>query len=93
MSFDDVTEPEILPDQIVQWQPTHQLEARAGVAHGAGLTGAALLGAIALGAVAVGAVAIGALAIGRLGVRQARIGRLEVDDLIVRRLRVLERRR
>ena len=40
---------------------------------------------------AVGAVAIGALAIGRLGVRQARIGRLEVDDLIVRRLQVLER--
>jgi len=36
--------------------------------------------------------AIGALAVGRLAVRHARIGRLEVDDLIVRRLRVLERR-
>jgi hypothetical protein len=35
--------------------------------------------------------AIGALAIGRLRVRDARFGRLSVDDLTVRRFRVLER--
>ena len=42
------------------------------------------LPAAALGAVALGAVAIGALAIGRLAVKSARIGRLEIDELIVR---------
>ena len=92
MSLDDPTEPAVLPDQIVQWQPTHRVETKAGVAHGAGATGAAVLGALAVGALAVGVVAIGALAIGRLAVRHARFGRLEVDDLVVRRLSVLERR-
>ena len=49
------------------------------------------LGAAALGAVAIGAVAIGRLAVGRLVIRKARFGTLEVDELTVRRLRVLER--
>ena len=90
MSLDDPTEPEVLPDQIVQWQPTHRIEAKAGVAHGAGATGAAVWGALAVGALALGVVAIGALAIGRLVVRDARFGRLKVDELIVRKLHVIE---
>jgi hypothetical protein len=46
--------------------------------------------ALALGAAALGAVAIGALAIGRLAIKKARFGALEVDELTVRRLRILE---
>ncbi len=49
------------------------------------------LGAAALGAVAIGAVAIGRLAVGRLVIKKARFGALEVDELTVRRLRVIER--
>jgi hypothetical protein len=41
-------------------------------------------GAVAAGALAIGAYAIGALAIGRLAIRKARIGDLEIDQLIVR---------
>jgi len=46
--------------------------------------------ALALGAAALGAVAIGALAIGRITVKKARFGTLEVDELTVRRLRIVE---
>jgi hypothetical protein len=46
-------------------------------------------GAAALGAVAVGAVAIGRLLVGRLEIRKARFGALEVDELTVRKLRVV----
>jgi len=49
------------------------------------------LGAVAFGAFAIGAVAIGRLAVGRLVIKKARFGALEVDELTVRRLRVLER--
>jgi hypothetical protein len=35
--------------------------------------------------------AVGALAIGRLAVGRARFGEVEIDDLTVRRLRVVER--
>jgi hypothetical protein len=49
------------------------------------------LGAAAFGAVAVGALAIGRLAIGHLVIKKARFAALEVDELTVRRLRVLER--
>ena len=94
----DPDEPETLPEEIVQWQPNHRasmLEAKGALAHGASATGSAIVGALALGAIAVGAFAIGALAIGRLtvgraSVRRARFGRLEVDDLVVRRVSVLE---
>jgi hypothetical protein len=48
------------------------------------------LGAAALGVLAIGAVAIGRLTIGGLGVRKARFQSVEIDDLTVRRLRVLE---
>jgi hypothetical protein len=48
------------------------------------------LGAAAIGAVAIGALAIGRLAVGRLVIKKARFGALEVDELTVRRLRVIE---
>ena len=48
------------------------------------------LGAAAFGAVAIGALAIGRLAVGRLVIKKARFAALEVDELTVRRLRVLE---
>jgi hypothetical protein len=48
------------------------------------------LGAAALGAFAIGAVAIGKLAISGLVVRRARFRSVEIDDLTVRRFRVLE---
>jgi hypothetical protein len=49
------------------------------------------LGAAAFGAVAIGALAIGRLAVGRLAIKKARFGAPEVDDLTVRKLRVVER--
>jgi hypothetical protein len=53
--------------------------------------GAKAIGALAVGAVAIGAFAIGALAIGRLVVGRARIRRIEIDDLVVRRLHITEK--
>jgi hypothetical protein len=44
----------------------------------------------AVSALAVGALAIGALAVGRLQIRKARLGKVEIDDLTVRRFRVVE---
>jgi hypothetical protein len=52
--------------------------------------GAIALGALALGALAIGALAIGRLVIGRLSVGRARFKSIDVDELTVRRLRVLE---
>jgi hypothetical protein len=49
------------------------------------------LGAAAFGAVAVGALAIGRLAIGRLVIKRAHFRAPEVDELTVRKLRVVER--
>jgi hypothetical protein len=48
------------------------------------------LGAAAFGAVAIGALAIGRLVVGRLVIKRARFGVLEIDELTVRKLRVLE---
>lgn len=48
------------------------------------------LGATAIGAVAVGALAIGRVALGRLVVKKARFATLEVDELVVRKLRVVD---
>ena len=48
-------------------------------------------GAAAFGAVAIGALAIGRLAVGRLVIKKARFSALEVDELTVRKLRVVER--
>jgi len=47
----------------------------------------AALTAVAMGALAVGTLAIGYLAIGGLAVRNARFKRLEIDELVVRRIR------
>jgi hypothetical protein len=52
--------------------------------------GATAVGAIAIGAIAIGALAVGRLAVGRLAVKNARFGKVEIDDLTVRRLRVLD---
>lgn len=49
------------------------------------------IGALAVGAVAIGALAVGALAIGRLAIGRARIRQLEIDELVVRCLRVTEK--
>ena len=49
------------------------------------------IGAAAVGAMAVGALAIGRMAVGRLAIGRARFGAIEVDELTVRKLRVLER--
>lgn len=59
-----------------------------------GFRGAAMI-ATAIGAVAVGAFAIGALAIGRLAIRRvevesAKFKSLEIDDLIVKRIRAAD---
>ena len=92
----DLDQPETLPEEIVHWQPTHRpyglAQAHGAVAQGASATGSSIVGALAMGALALGAIAIGALAIGRLSVGTARFKRLEVGDLVVRRLSVLERR-
>jgi len=49
------------------------------------------VGAVAAGALAFGAVAIGQMVIGRLAIGKARFKSLEVDELTVRKLRVIER--
>ena len=59
-----------------------------------GFRGVAMI-ATSIGAVAVGAFAIGALAIGRLAVRRvvvenAKFKSIEIDDLIVKRIRAAE---
>ena len=56
----------------------------------AGAMLALALGATAVGAVAIGAIAIGRLALGRMTVRKARFATLEVDELVVRKLRVVD---
>jgi len=70
------------------------------VAKPASATGVQARGATAMGALAVGACAVGALTIGRLGIRRAaieqlaaksvRLGRVEIDELVVRRLHVID---
>jgi len=47
-------------------------------------------GAVAFGALAIGALAIGRLAIGGMTIKKARFNVLEVDELTVRKLRVVE---
>jgi hypothetical protein len=54
------------------------------------VAGAAAIGAVAIGALAIGRLAISRLMISRLMVRKAQFGSLEVDELTVRRLRVIE---
>jgi hypothetical protein len=47
-------------------------------------------GALAAGAIAIGVLAIARLAVGKLVVRDARFRNVAIDELTVRRLRVLE---
>jgi hypothetical protein len=74
-------EPEDLPQEIVQWQPTrgHLVDVRTPRA----TFGAVAVGALAFGALALGAVAIGRLMVGSVGIGRARVRRLEIDKLIV----------
>jgi ABC-type anion transport system duplicated permease subunit len=55
---------------------------------GAVAAGATATGALAVGALAIGALAIGRLVVGRLKVRSTYLQRVEIDELVVRRLRV-----
>ena len=48
------------------------------------------VGALAFGALAIGALAIARLAIRELAVKKARFHAVEIDELTVRRLRVIE---
>ena len=47
-------------------------------------------GWLAVGAIAVGAIAIGSIAIGALAIKKVKLRTVEIDELTVRRLRVLE---
>ena len=92
--LEDLTEPDELPVPIVRWQPNHPTM-HGGVAAGGAAAGGVAIGsglalAFPLGAVAVGAVAIGALAIGRLSIGSARFRRVEIDELVVGRLKIRE---
>lgn len=58
-------------------------------APGAAAFPAIAAGALALGALAIGALAIGSLVIGRMAVGRLRLKHVVIDDLTVRRLRVL----
>lgn len=46
--------------------------------------------AVATGAMAIGAVAIAALAIGRLAVKRAKFDSIEIDELTIRRIRIID---
>jgi len=48
------------------------------------------LGAAAVGALAIGALAIGRVAIGGIAIKRARFGKVEIDELTVRKLHVVE---
>jgi len=61
-----------------------------GALDGGRASGAAAAALAAIGASAIGALAIGALAIGKLYVGAARFKRLEIDELIVKKLTILE---
>jgi hypothetical protein len=52
--------------------------------------GAQAIGALAAGALAIGAVALGAVAIGRLAIGHSKIKRIEIDELVVKRLRITD---
>ena len=77
------TEPETLHATMADPEPAYPLPSLPRLA------GAVAM--VAMGAVAVGALAIGTLAIGRLAVGHARFRRLEVDELIIRKVTTLER--
>ncbi len=67
----------------------HEVTGRSKAVPAASLLALAL-GAAAFGAVAIGALAVGRLVVGRLVIKKARFAALEVDELTVRKLRVVE---
>lgn len=77
-------------DHVDRTDPKARFDHRPAVKVGAGAIGAQAIGALVLAAIAVGALAIGALAIGRLAIGRARVRRFEIDELVVRRLRIIE---
>jgi len=79
-----------IENRITMHPPCRTITNDASRAVGSLAVGAVAVGALALSAVAVGALAIGAIAIGRLAVGRARIRGLEIEELVVRRLRVTD---
>lgn len=77
----------------MKWMPSRAPRTRVlpAAATGAQAIGTLATGSLAVAAVAVGALALGALAVGRLFVGRARIRHLEIDELVVRRIRVVDR--
>ena len=59
-------------------------------ATGSHALGAQAIGALAIGALAIGTVALWRLAIGQLFIRKSKMVMLEIDELIIKRLRVGE---
>lgn len=53
--------------------------------------GAGAIGALALGATALGAIMIGRIMIGALNISRAKFKRVEIDDLVVKRLHYKDR--
>jgi hypothetical protein len=74
------------------WRRTRPLKVPA-LSSGAVAIGTVAIGAVAIGAVAIGAIAIARVAIARMAVNKARFRSVEIDDLTVKRLRVLENER
>jgi hypothetical protein len=60
------------------------------VASGAAALGTLAIGSLAISALAVSALAIGVLAVGRLEIRKTRLREVEIDNLTVRRFRVVD---
>ncbi|WP_197893946.1 hypothetical protein [Variovorax sp. RA8] len=80
----------VAPGVSVNLMPSKSARALPAAATGAHAIGTSALGSTLIGAAALGALAIGALSIGRLFVGRARIRRLDIDELVVRRIRVIE---
>jgi hypothetical protein len=65
-----------------------QIASRSKIVPGTSMLALAL-GAAAFGAFAIGALAIGHIGVGRLVIKKARFSAVEVDELTVRKLRVV----
>ena len=82
-----------IPAQALVALPPRPMAARQGF--GAMSAGAAAVGAMALGALAIGAIvvfrlSIGRLAVGHAAVRHSHFGKVKIDELVVRKLTVLD---
>ena len=77
-------EPETLPQEIIDWQPTHKAPVLGAATPASARVGALAVGALAVATLAIGAIFVGRLAIGRLSIGKARVKSLDVDHLTVR---------